>query len=182
MAEMGEMIRQSVTILVLCALVDLLAGGVLEGMKEKFSLLPGLLVMLPPLVDLRGNIGSALGSRLGSALHLGTVKPKLVMTEVLKVNVLASFVLSVLASATVGVISWVLCLLMDLAGVSLSCLLFIAVFSGVLSGVVITLLTVLISIASFKGGWDPDNVTGPVTTTLGDIVTVLSILFAVVIW
>jgi mgtE-like transporter len=182
MAEMGGMIRQSVTILVLCALADFLSGGVLEGMKAKFSLLPGLLVMLPPLIDLRGNIGSALGSRLGSALHLGTVKPKLIMTEALRVNILSSLILSVLASATIGLISWVLCLLMGLPGVSLACLLFIAVFSGVLSGVAITLLTVLISIASFRGGWDPDNVTGPVTTTVGDIVTVLSILLAVVVW
>lgn len=177
-----RVIRESLAILVLCALFDFLAGGTLEGMKEKFSLLPGLLVMIPPLIDLRGNIGSALGSRLGSALHLGLVRPKFVMTDVLKANIFSSLILCVLASATIGIMSWILCFLMSLSGVSFSCLLFIAVFSGVLSGVIITFLTVFISILSFKKGWDPDVVTGPIITTLGDIVTMLSILLAVIVW
>jgi mgtE-like transporter len=182
MTELVRVIRESLAILVLCALLDFLAGGTLEGMKENFSLLPGLLVMIPPLVDLRGNIGSALGSRLGSALHLGLVRPKFVMTDVLKANIFSSLILSVLASATIGIMSWILCFLMSLSGVSFSCLLFIAVFSGVLSGVIITFLTVFISILSFKKGWDPDVVTGPIITTLGDIVTTLSILLAVIVW
>jgi len=182
MTEFQKMIRETVTILILCALLDLLTGGTLEGMKEKFSLLPGLLVMIPPLIDLRGNIGSALGSRLGSALHLGLVRPEFTMTEVLKINIFSSLFLSVVASASIGVISWLICLFMNLSGVSLCCLLFVAVFSGVLSGVMITFLTVFISIISFKRGWDPDNVTGPVITTVGDIITMLTILLSVVIW
>jgi len=182
MTGLQKMIRESVAILTLCALVNLVSGGMLEGMKEKFSLLPGLLVMIPALVDLRGNIGSALGSRLGSALHLGVVRPKFVMTKVLKENIFSSLFLSVIGSASLGLISWVVCLVLKIPGVSLSCLFFIAVFSGVLSGVAITFLTVFISILSFKRGWDPDNVTGPVITTLGDIVTMSSILLSVVIW
>jgi len=178
----GKILRQTVPVLFLCTLFELFSGGILESMKEKFVLLPGLLVMIPPLVDLRGNIGSALASRLGTALHLGIVKPKLAMTRALKTNILSSLILSVLGSITVWLLSCFLCLLMDLQGVSLLCLLFIATFSAVVSGILITFTTVLLSIISYRRGWDPDNITGPVMTTLGDIFTFFSILLAVVIW
>ncbi len=177
-----RLLRQTISILVLCILIEFCSGSVLEGIKEKFSLIPGLLLMVPPLIDLRGNIGSALGSRLGTGLHLGLIAPELRLTRTLKLNILLSLTLSCVASATIGIFAYVLGEIMHLEGVSVFSLLFIAVFSGALSGVLITLLTILLAIISFKKNWDPDIVTGPVITTLGDIVTVLMIWLAVILW
>ena len=47
--------------------------------------------------------------------------------------------------------------------------------AGVVSGAILTMLTILIIYAVFKRGYDPDNITGPALATFGDIITMLSI-------
>jgi len=170
---------QQIAVLVSCAVIDLFAGSILEGMKRSIETLPGLIVMIPPLIDLRGNIGCALGSRLGSALHLGTIKPKFAMSAELKANVVSAIIVSVLGSLSIGLMSLVVSLLVGVAALSVSRLLFIALLSGVLSALIIVPITVLLAFASFRRGWDPDNVTGPVMTTLGDIITMFCIVFSI---
>ena len=50
----------------------------LAEMKDVFepgssSFIPGLIVVIPAVIAMRGNISTALGSRLGSAYHLGII-------------------------------------------------------------------------------------------------------------
>lgn len=175
------LLLQSLTILILCAVAGFISGSVLEGMKERFKLMPGLLTMVPPLVDLRGNVGCALGSRLGTALHLGTVSPRFSRNPELVGNALAAVLLSIVGSVTVGGISLLVRGSLGLSSHFLD-LLGIALLSGTLAGVMITLLTILVAFSSFRRGWDPDTVTGPVMTTLGDIVTVFCIYLVVLWW
>jgi mgtE-like transporter len=175
------LLLQSLSVLFLCALADFGSGSVLEGMKERFHALPGLLTVVPPLVDLRGNIGCALGSRLGTALHLGTLKPRFSRSWELVGNALASLFLSVVGSVTVVLVSLLIRGSLGLSFHLLS-LLWIAAVSGMLAGVLITFLTILVAFQAFRRGWDPDTVTGPVMTTAGDIITVLCIYLAVLWW
>lgn len=177
----SRVFRQIVLVLVTLALLGFVGGGFLEGVKEKFANLPGLIVMVPPLIDLRGNIGSALGSRLGTALHLGLIKPRWEASKVLKVNVVATLLLSILLSFAVGVFSYLVCHLANIEA-SLAFLVFAAVFTGAVSGAVIVFTTIFVAVESYRRGWDPDNVTGPVMTTIGDLATILSLVLAVVIW
>jgi mgtE-like transporter len=44
-----------------------------------------------------------------------------------------------------------------------------------LSGLILTLLTIIIIFAVFKRGYDPDNITGPALATFGDIITMFCI-------
>jgi len=57
-------------------------------------------------------------------------------------------------------------------------LLTIAVVAGVVSGVILAVLTVPLSIISYARGWDPDNVTAPLMATIGDLLTIVSIFLA----
>ncbi|RLF31290.1 MAG: divalent cation transporter, partial [Thermoplasmata archaeon] len=52
---------------------------------------------------------------------------------------------------------------------------FIVVLAGLISALILTLLTVSIIYIVFKRGYDPDNITGPALATFGDIVTTLCI-------
>src|SRR5438067_7373802 len=51
---------------------DLLAGLVLGSITGTLESLPGLLVLVPAAIGMRGNVFGALGSRLGTAIHTGT--------------------------------------------------------------------------------------------------------------
>ncbi len=58
--------------LIISSVGDLAAGATLGFMTDTLALLPGLMVLIPPAIGMRGNIFGALGSRLGTSMHVGT--------------------------------------------------------------------------------------------------------------
>ena len=166
----------------LCALIELGAGKVFEGMQGYFTtLLPGLIVMVPPLLGLRGNINGALASRLGTALNAGLIEPRLKLSAEIKVNLASSLILSIIASATIGVFAFGVNLLAGAPTIGVLELVAIAVFAGFLSGLILALLTVFVAVTSYARGWDPDNITSPTMATIGDFVTIACIYLAVLL-
>ncbi|KUO42736.1 MAG: hypothetical protein APU95_01600 [Hadesarchaea archaeon YNP_N21] len=177
-----SIVIQGLFILPICAIIELSAGSVLTAMEDYLTtLLPGLIVMVPPLIDLRGNINGALASRLGTALHSGVIEPTLKMSAELKINLASSLILSFIASASIGAISYVIAFFSGLQPVNFFALMAIALIAGFLSGVILAVITVVIAISAYRRGWDPDNVTSPTMATIGDIVTVLCIYLAVLL-
>lgn len=174
------------SILFPCALIELGAGKVFEEMQEYFTtLLPGLIVMVPPLLGLRGNINGALASRLGTALNAGLIEPRLALSAEIKVNLTSSLILSIIASATIGVFAFGVNLLTSAPAIGvlelMVKLIAIAVFAGFLSGFILALLTVFVAVKSYARGWDPDNITSPTMATIGDFVTIACIYLAVLL-
>lgn len=177
-----SIIAQGLSILLLCALIELGAGKVFEGMQEYFTaLLPGLIVMVPPLLDLRGNINGALASRLGTELNAGLIEPRPAMSAEIKINLASSLILSVIASATIGVLAFVVNVLTGAQTIGVLELTTIAVLAGFLSGLILAFLTVLVAITAYARGLDPDNVTSPTMATIGDFMTVACIYLAVLL-
>lgn len=172
---------QGLSILLLCAFIELGAGFTLKGMEKRFALLPGLLVMVPPLLDLRGNINGALASRLGTALHTGILEPRLALTAEVKTNIISSLILSFLASATIGALSFMVCVLTGVETIGILSLMTIAVIAGFTSGVILAVMTFAIAVAAYVKGLDPDNITSPTMATIGDFVTVACIFLALLL-
>ncbi len=182
--DIHSIVIQGLSILLICAVIELGAGGVFTGMQENFAaVLPGLIVMVPPLLGLRGNINGALASRLGTGLNTGLVEPRLKLSAEIKANLVSALILSVIASATIGILSFVVNLLAGTLTTSaiqlLIQLIMIAVVAGFISGLILASLTVVVAIFTFQHGWDPDNVTAPLMATIGDFVTIACIYLAV---
>ena len=55
----------------------LLAGGILAYNLGIFESLPWALIIYPGILSIRGAIGGLFSGRLSTALHLGTIKPRL---------------------------------------------------------------------------------------------------------
>src|SRR5436305_11334330 len=70
-------LRQGFVALFISSGGDLLAGLALASMTGALIRLPGLIVLVPAAIGMRGNIFGALGSRLGTSIHGGTVVPTL---------------------------------------------------------------------------------------------------------
>jgi mgtE-like transporter len=143
-------------------------------MKNLFLEIPGLIVVIPAIIAMRGNISTALGSRLGSAYHLGLINADNLWNDNLKQNVLGSIILSFLVSILIGILAYVSSLLMGVAP-SFVKLVIIVLVAGIISAIILTLLTILIIYLVFKRGYDPDNITGPALATFGDIITMICI-------
>ena len=71
-----EMFKQSLPLLLLCGIGAMFTGNILMYMSYLFEIIPGLIIVVPGVIALRGNISTAFGSRLGSAYHLGIISEK----------------------------------------------------------------------------------------------------------
>ena len=175
-----EMVKQSLPLLILCGLGGIVAGSTLGGMTNIFKNIPGLIVVVPAIIALRGNISTALGSRLGSAYHLGVIDAENMWNAELRQNIIGSLVLSFLMSFIIGILAYVTSLLLRVYPDPVK-LITIVLLAGVISAMILTLLTVSIIYLVFKHGYDPDNITGPALATFGDIVTIFCIFGSAVL-
>ena len=71
--EFKSMLRQSLPLLILCGIGEIFAGRVFGGMTRFIEQLPGIIVLIPAIMGLKGYIDITLGSRLGSAAHMGLI-------------------------------------------------------------------------------------------------------------
>ncbi len=158
----------------------LLAGLLLANYLDELMLIPGMLILIPGFLEMRGNISGSLAARLGAALHMKFLKPRMSLRQrILKSNIAAAVTLSVLIGLSLGVISFLFGNF--LFGISSTKIIFVGVMAAVLSNVLEIPLTVFSVFWLFKHGHDPDNVMGPYITTIGDVSSVVSLLLAILL-
>lgn len=157
----------------------LLAGLLLASYLEKLTIVPGLFILLPGFLEMRGNISGSLSGRLSSGLFLGAVKPHIKHQSMLTGNVMASFGLAITVSFALGLLAYFLS--GAIFGVSDPSIIAIALFAGLLSNAIEIPATVLTVFWLFRHGHDPNDIMGPYVTTVGDIVSILALLTAVAI-
>ncbi|PSQ36160.1 hypothetical protein BRD11_01680 [Halobacteriales archaeon SW_12_69_24] len=180
--EVRRVYRESIGILAVSLLGGLFAGAVLgsEPMREAFRQYPGLLLLLPAFLATRGNVYGAFGARLSSGLHQGLIEPDLAYDERLVNAVVASFVNGIGISVVIGVLSWAVLQALGRNSARLVELVGITFVSGVLTSVVLVSGLLLLVFGSYEFGLDPDNLIGPIVTTLGDVFGVVFLYVAVV--
>lgn len=179
--ELRSIYRQALPVLLVALLGGLFSGVVLEDLLESAERFPGLLVMVPVFLATRGNVYGALGGRIASGLHQGLVPPAFEWNERLVNAVVASFVNAIVISAVIGVISWGALRLLGWPAAALYELVAIMLIAGTLTSVVLIFGLLAVLFAGYNAGYDPDNLVGPIVTTLGDIFGMLFLFVAVVV-
>ena len=170
---------QSLVALGMALLASLIAGLTLGAITDTLEDLPGLLILIPAATGLRGTIAGALGARLGTAIHSGTFRVSSRADTVLGQNVLAAGALTLFASVVLAVVAKVVSVGVGVErSISVADFVVISVVGGVLASAVVLALTVLLAAGSARYGWDPDNVTSPVVTATGDMVTLPALFLA----
>jgi mgtE-like transporter len=151
---------------------DLAAGLTLGSITGTLDRLPGLLVLVPAAIGMRGNIFGALGSRLGTLIHTGDYRLSRRVDTPVGQNIAAALLLSISMSAAMAVLAKALIVVVAVPNaISLADLLVISMFGGILSSIVVLGITVGVSALSARRGWDLDNVAAPIVTAAGDMVT-----------
>jgi mgtE-like transporter len=175
-----EMAKQSLPLIIFCGLGAIVAGSTLSVMKDLIIEIPGLIVVIPAIIAMRGNISTAFGSRLGSAYHLGIIDIDNLWNEELKQNIKGSLVLSFFIAIIIGVLAYVTSIILHVYPNPIK-LISIVLLAGSISAVILTMMTIGIIYLVFKRGYNPDNITGPALATFGDIVTMLCIFGSAVL-
>ncbi|HET7236337.1 MAG TPA: magnesium transporter [Actinomycetota bacterium] len=171
-------LRQGLVALVLSTVASFFAGLTLGSITGTLNLLPGLLVLIPASVGMRGTVFGAIGARLGTGIHAGLFEPVLRRDSLLGRNVEVGLISSVLSSFYLAAMAKVVAAAFGEGTISFWDLLTISMVGGVAASVVILLVTVGIALLSFRRGWDLDAVSTPMVTAIGDMVTLPALFLA----
>src|SRR5437660_2138195 len=151
-------VRQGLAALLVSSGGDLLAGLTLGAITNTLSALPGLLVLIPAAIGMRGNIFGALGSRLGTSIHTGTFSLTRRRSTVVGQNLLASLTLTFVVSLALAALAKSIAVAFDLRSISLLDFVVISMMGGVVSSAVVLAITVGVAAGSARYGWDMDSV------------------------
>lgn len=179
--EHESIIKESLIALLICAIGDLIAGIILGKMTFFLETFPGLLVIIPGAIGMRGNIFGSFASRLSSNLHIGIISPKFEFSQDLNYNIFSSFVLTLVLSLFLGIIAKILCVLLHQPSMDLIDFILISIVAGIISNLIMLPITMFVSFKSFEHGWDPDNITSPIIAAFGDLFTLPAIILSVFI-
>jgi mgtE-like transporter len=179
--ELWSIYRQALPILFVALFGGLFSGVVLEELLGSVERFPGLLVMVPVFLATRGNVYGALGGRIASGLHQGLIPPEFEWNERLVNAVVASFVNGISISVVIGALSWGALQLLGWPSAALYELVGIMLIAGTLTSVVLVFGLLAVLFAGYSAGYDPDNLVGPIVTTLGDIFGMVFLLVAVLV-
>ncbi|PSP77175.1 ABC transporter permease [Halobacteriales archaeon QS_1_68_20] len=158
-------------LLVALSALEMGSGFVLEELQETYLANPTLLIVVPVMIGMGGNLGAILSARLSTQLHLGTLTFDL-RGRTLWTNVAAVFSLAVTVFVLLGLAAWVVGHLVA-APMEMGTLLTITVVSGLSLTAVVVALSVSATYVSYRLRLDPDDTTIPVVTNVGDILGVV---------
>jgi mgtE-like transporter len=165
-------LRQGFVALVISTLASFVAGLTLSHITDTLEALPGLLVLIPAAVGMRGTIFGAIGARLGTSTHAGLFEPNLRYGGVLQQNVEVAWITTLTSSLWLAALARMASTIVDpRATISIWDFVTISVVGGALGSIFILLITVGLSVVSYRRGWDLDAVGTPIVTALGDMTT-----------
>ena len=167
--------------LLLMSLMSLVAGMVLGKMTGVLELMPGLILLITPAIGMRGNIFGAMGSRLGTALHTGMFSTSLKSYSILSQNIYASMINTVLISFALGLMAWGVALLLKIESIGMVEFVLISMIGGIISSFFVLIITVGVAVTGYNRGWDIDNMSAPIITAAGDMVTLPALFLAVIL-
>lgn len=174
-------LRQGAVALVLSTCAGFVAGLTLASITGTLEQLPGLIVLIPAAVGMKGTIFGAIGARLGTANAAGLLDLDLRRGGTLHRNVYVAIVTTFSSSLWLAALSYLMAAAFGEATIAFWELAVISIVGGALGSGLILLVTLALSAVSHRRGWDLDAVGTPMVTAIGDMATLPSLFLATVL-
>ncbi len=175
-----QIVRESVPVLALAGLVDILAGITVEKRLESFAAFPALLVLVPPFLGQSGSLGGILSSRVATKLNLGLVSPSRFSLRPVADDILLTVVYALPVFLLVGVSSDIAAAIVGLRSPGALDMIGVTLLAGAMTTVLIVLIAYFSAVAAYRLGFDPDNHGIPIVTSSLDLVGAFSLILAIV--
>ncbi len=171
--------RDSFVALVLSAITSLVAGVTLATTTDTLEELPGLLLLVPAALAVKGNVFGALGSRLGTSIHAGTFRLSPRLDSAVGQNIVAAMLLSLVISVVIAVMAKGVAIVFAVSPtMSLADFIVVSTVGGMLASVFMLAITLLLANGSGRYGWDLDNVVSPLVTAASDLMSLPALILA----
>jgi len=168
-----KIVKHGIPILLIAVLIEILAGQVLQGKQEILVAIPVFLICIPVINSVAGNIGTVLGARLTSGLHVGYIKISFKDKEMHQ-NLATSLFMGFLTYFILAIVIYYVGAFSKITNnIGIAMFVGIVVLTGFLLILVVATVSILTAFISFKRGLDPDDMVAPVVTTVGDVMGIL---------
>ncbi|MDP2666158.1 MAG: magnesium transporter [Candidatus Diapherotrites archaeon] len=171
-------VRETLPVLFFAATIEILAGMWLQANITLIASFLGAFILLPALNNIRGSIAASTASQLASHTHLGLIdlrRKNIDSNPDVKTIFESRRILTLVLCIATGVGAFLLIPqatfphLLQLVGIS--------VVTGLVTGEILHVLLIQLLLLSHRRGWDPDNTLIPPIMALGDLFTIIFIIF-----
>jgi len=177
-----KIFKESIVIVAISSIIGLCSGMLLSFNEEVLYTFPVLLLILPALNSLIGDISTVLVARLTTHLYVGTLPPKIQKTKRilddfigLSATLLLGFIFLVIFGYSLGIATGIT-IVNPFLMISIIFLTILIIF------LLMFILLFLGAIFLFKRGMDPNNFLIPFITSLADFLTPLFLIIFIIIF
>jgi len=173
----GKIVKEIFPSEIISIVGDILAGIVLSLLILPFESFLLLILIIPALLSLRGNISGPFIARTSRDLIIGEFNKRSWFE-----NIIATYALSLVTAFVIGIFSIFLnFVLIKLFIFPLTLLIFIPLISISLTLLVSIPCSTLLNYIAFNRGLDPNNIVNPIMTAIDDFFTVISFYLTIVL-
>ncbi|MGZ4132842.1 MAG: magnesium transporter, partial [Actinomycetota bacterium] len=159
--------------------IDLVAGSVLELRVDTLLAVDALIILVPPFLEDTNALSGILSSRLNSKLHIGAIDPTTVPQRLAWVDIAINFVFALSVFFMVGLSAHIVAVATGQASPGLATMLSVSLLAGLLATIVSCAVAYYSAISVFRFGWDPDNVTIPISSAVMDLAGTLCLVLVI---
>lgn len=172
-----KIIKETVPSEIVSILGSILAGIALSLLILPFESFLNLILIIPALLSLRGNISGPFIARTSKDFILGDFNIKSWIE-----NVCATYLLSIITAILIGIFSILLnFVLIKLELLSFGLFIVIPLISIIFTLTISIPISTLLNYLAFRYGLDPNNVVNPIMTAIDDFFTVICFYFTIIL-
>lgn len=169
-------IKQSTPVLIICSVLGVSAGGILNSSLETLLKNPSLLTLVPLFSGESGGLVSILSARLSSGIHSGLIEPLKKPEGESIHNFIIILLLAIVMYPFIGILAESSSVLLNVIGIGFDKIILISSIAGFILIPIMLILVYYISIISYNNGYDPDNILIPISTSVTDSISSLILI------
>jgi len=177
-----KIFKESIIIVILSSLIGLVSGSVLTSNEEILYTLPILLLILPAVNSLIGDMSTILVSRLTTHLYIGTIVPKFKSSKRIREDLIGLLITLLLSLAVLLILAYLIGVLSGVKIVNPFLMIGMISLTVLIIFFMLFLLLFISAIFLFKRGMDPNNFLIPFITSLADFLTPLFLIIFITIF
>jgi mgtE-like transporter len=180
--EARRIFVQSSPVLIICIVLDIIAGLTIDQQLESLVALPALLVLIPPFLEDANALGGILTSRFSSLLHMGILEPNRFPGKVAMENFAIIYLFSMWVFTLVGVSTYAVALLLNLGAPPLWETVLLSITAGLVTVTALNIISYYVSVFTYRMRLDPDDHSIPLTSSAIDSVGAIALMAFIIIF
>lgn len=171
-----KILKESIIIVLLSSILGMFSGSILSTNQDILYTFPIILLILPALNSLTGDMATVLVSRLTTHLYIGTISPKVSKSKRLFDDFLGLLLTLLLSLTFLIIMGYGIGFITRIQIINPFLIISIITVSVLILFGFMFILLFISSIILFKRGKDPNNFLIPFITSLADFLTPLLLI------